>query len=121
MSPAASDAARSHGSAAPRRGIAGAIKSAFRQAMKAIAERIGPSPQPSKRRRKGGETVGGFHLAANNILRPIFRLATRVYSTVFLQDSLFWLHLWDWNRPHDEHDISANSRPTDDYHSSFRL
>jgi hypothetical protein len=75
------------------------LKRQFRALVKALTRRQ-PSLQTKKRRR--GETVSSFHLAARNILRPFSRVHLISHATSFLQDTLAWFHLWDCTKSADE-------------------
>jgi hypothetical protein len=77
-------------------GFADALKKQFRAVVRALVKRS-PSPQSQARRRRRGETVGGFRSAARSLLRPIFRLPGLSQTIAFLNDTLPWLHLWEWN------------------------
>jgi hypothetical protein len=84
---------------APRQksaGLADVLKKQFRAVVQALVKRT-PSPQSQARRRRRGETVGGFRSAARNLMRPIIRLPGVLHTIAFLNDVVPWLHLWDWN------------------------
>lgn len=96
------------------------IKSQFRALVKALMGRE-ESPQPEARRRRSGETAGAFRLAARSILRPISRLPLVAQATAFLQDTLSWLHLWEWNENAENHDVSEGRRGKEQDHLSPHL
>jgi hypothetical protein len=77
-------------------GLAVALKRQFRAVVQAIVKRA-PSPDSHARRRRRSETVGSFRSAARSILRPIIRLPGVSQTIAFLNDTLPWLHLWEWN------------------------
>ena len=89
----ASDAAAS---SKPSGGFAAALKQQFRAAVKAVFKRTA-SPQPGARRRRSGESVGAFRLAARRLLKPIIRLPAITHAISFFNDTLPWLHLWESN------------------------
>jgi hypothetical protein len=91
------------------------LKRQFRAAVQALLKRM-PVPTPRQRRRRTGDTVRSFRLVARNILKPIIRLPVISHAVGFLNDSLPWLHLWEWNE-FDDHD-SGGSSPRDDNHHS---
>lgn len=84
--------------AAPQKsaGLADTLKKQFRAVVRALVKRS-PSPQSQARRRRRGDTVGGFRSAARSLLRPIIRLPGVSQTIAFLNDTLPWLHLWEWN------------------------
>ena len=87
-----------------------------RATVKAIFKRTS-SPRPQARRRKSGETVGTFRLAARRLLKPIVRLPVITYAAGFLHDTFPWLHLWEWNDTAGN-DLGAGAFDTDDNHPS---
>jgi hypothetical protein len=101
-------------------GFSDLLKRQFRALVKALTKRA-PSPQPQGRRRRSGETAGAFRLAARNILRPITRLPVIQQTTVFLKDTLAWLHLWDWNQNSIENEASQAPGCREDDHLSPHL
>jgi hypothetical protein len=109
----ASDAAASR---EPSGGLAAVLKQQFRAAIKAVFKRTA-SPQPRARRRRSGESVGAFRLAARRLLKPIIRLPVVAQSFGFLNDILPWLHLWESNET-SENDIAAGAFEMGDNHTS---
>lgn len=102
---------------APKQSLGQAIRLKFREAMKRLVDRA-PAPKPQARRRRGGEAVGLFRLAARSILRPVSRLPIVSQTIGFLQDTLTWLHLW---HPFDESAVHTDANPAGDNHLSPRL
>lgn len=109
----ASDAAASRRHAG---GFAAVLKRQFRAAVKAVFKRTA-SPQPGARRRRSGESVGAFRLAARRLLKPIIRLPVVAQSFGFLNDILPWLNLWESNET-SENDIAAGAFEMGDNHTS---
>jgi hypothetical protein len=97
-------------------GFAAALKRQFRAAVKAVLKRTA-SPQPIARRRRSGESVGAFRLAARRLLKPIVRLPMITHAIGFLNDTLLWLHLWESNDT-TENDIAAGAFEMNDNHTS---
>lgn len=97
-----------------RGGFAEILRREFRAAVKAIFNR---TPSPQARRRKSGETVSAFRLAARRLLRPIVRAPVIAHAVGFLNDTLPWLHLWEWNQT-TENDLGAGAFDADDNHPS---
>jgi Relaxase/Mobilisation nuclease domain len=95
------------GNEAQSRRLGASLKLHFRATVRALFKRS-PSPQPQTRRRRTGETVGTFRIAARNLLRPIVRLPAVARAVGFLNDALPWLHLWEWNEVPDQ-DFAANA------------
>jgi hypothetical protein len=98
------------------RGFATTLKRQFRAAVQALFKRT-PSPEPQPGRRRSGEAVGSFRLAARNLLRPIIRLPAVSRAVGFLNETLPWLHLWEWNETADL-DFSDEASVRDDNHLS---
>jgi MobA/VirD2-like, nuclease domain len=98
------------------RGFAATLKRQFRAAVQALLKRT-PSPQPQPRRRRSGETVGSFRLAARSLLRPIIRVPAVSRAVGFLNEALPWLHLWEWNETADPN-FSDETSVRDDNHLS---
>jgi hypothetical protein len=97
-------------------GLAASLKRKFRATVRALFKRT-PSPQPQARRRRTGETVGTFRMVARNLLRPIIRLPPISRAVEFLNETLSWLHLWEWNETTD-HDSARETPNGDDNHLS---
>jgi hypothetical protein len=97
-------------------GFAAVLTRQFRAAVKAVFKRI-VSPQPSARRRRSGEPVGAFRLAARRLLKPIVRLPMITKAVGFWNDTLLWLHLWESNVTTDN-DLAAGAFEMDDNHTS---
>lgn len=97
-------------------GFTAALKRQFRAAIRALIKRA-PSPQPQARRRRTGETVGTFRLAARSLLGPIISLPAVSRAVGFLHDTLLWLHLSEWNEIAD-HDAAGGTVTRDDNHHS---
>jgi hypothetical protein len=94
------------------RGFASSLKRQFRAAVKALLKRA-PPPKPQLRRKRNGETIGSFRLVARNILRPIIRLPPVSRAVGFLNDTLPWLHLWEWNDIDDYDGANADGNRED--------
>lgn len=97
-------------------GFAAVLKRQFKAAVKAVFKPT-PSPQPQARRRRSGETVGSFRVAARRLLRPIIRSPIIGHAVGVLNDALPWLHLWEWNDT-AENDSAAGAFEADDNHPS---
>ena len=69
----------------------GAIKTMFRQAVKAITRRTEDEPRPQTRRRRG-ESDRAFRMTAKAALRRMPR--PPAIATAYLADTLDWLNLW---------------------------
>jgi len=89
-------------------GLADVLKKQFRAVVQALVRRE-PSPESQTRRRRRGETVGGFQSAARTLLRPIIRLPGISRTIAFLNGTVPWLHLWEWN---DTSDHVLEDEPT---------
>jgi hypothetical protein len=93
-------------------GLSAILKQHFRAAVRVVFRRA-PMLSPQARRRKSGETVSLFRLAARRLLKPIVRLPVIKPLLGLLHDTLPWLHLWEWNEPR-EHDPTSYDM-SDDY------
>jgi len=98
------------------RGFAATLKRQFRLAVRALFNRTA-SPHPQPRRRRRGEAVGTFRLAARSLLRPIIRLPPVSRAVGFLNETFPWLHLWEWNEIAN-HDTAEGTGIRDDNHLS---
>jgi hypothetical protein len=98
------------------KGLITALKRQFRAVANSVFKRMS-SPQPHARRRKSGEAVGTFRLAARRLLKPIARLPLVAPAVGFLNDLLPWLHLWEWNEI-AHHDATLGTVTSDDSHHS---
>ena len=98
------------------RGLAATLKRQFRAAVRTIFKRT-PSPRPQARRRRTGEAAGSFRMVARNLLRPIIHLPPISRAVGFLNDTLPWLHLWNWNESAD-YDSASAAGNRDDNHLS---
>jgi hypothetical protein len=96
-------------------GLADVLKKQFRALVKVLVKRTA-SPRPQARRRRRGETAG-FRSAARGLLRPIIRLPGFSQTIVFLNDTLPWLHLWEWNET-AEHDFTKEPGGREENHLS---
>jgi hypothetical protein len=88
------------------------LKRQFRATVRALLKRT-PSPQAKARRRRTEETVGTFRMVARNLLRPIVRLPAISRAVDFLNETVPWLHLWEWNESTD-HDFPGETPTGDD-------
>jgi Relaxase/Mobilisation nuclease domain len=107
---------RATGNKAQSRGLTAELKRQFRMAVNALFKRS-RSPQPQTRRRRTGETIGTFRMVARNILRPIIRLPAVSRAVGFLNNTLPWLHIWEWNEVQDQ-DFKADGAIDTDNHPS---
>lgn len=70
------------------------LKTAFRDAMKALTHRDDEPKPEAKRRNSGEDTTGGFTLAARQIMSRKVTLPVAAYEAAieFLSDTLDWLN-----------------------------
>jgi hypothetical protein len=65
-----------------------------------VAEALTGKPTPSysaTRKKRTGETWGGFTMAATPVTRRPILPEVVFHAGLFLQETLDWLHLWNWN------------------------
>jgi hypothetical protein len=111
---ASTSAVRDTAEGSKNRTIAGAIKGLFRKVAKAITHDK-DEPRPEARRRRNGETEGGFRKLARKIARQLTTARTAAHGRyaalrpvkteqtpadahadvgLYLSDTLDWLNLW---------------------------
>jgi hypothetical protein len=78
------------------RSLARQLREQFRAAAKAAIQTLAPSPAQRRKRRE--ETWGGFKMAAAPVMCHTTPARAFFHAALFLQDTLDWLHLWNWNR-----------------------
>lgn len=82
--------------AKPHSSPARELRVQFREAARAVIQRLAHSPAPRRKRRD--ETGRGFRIAATPVTsRPPMPPAIS-RAVVFLEHTLDWLHLWNWNQ-----------------------
>ena len=90
-------------------GFAATLKKQFRECVKHLTGKA-PAQEPKPRRRRTGETRGGFILAAVNIVGRRIRLPAAAYeAAAFLSHTLDWLNPW-------HHDATSGSELNEDFH-----
>ena len=74
----------------------GAIKTMFRNAVKAVTRRDDDEPPPPRRRRGDTDTEKAFTISAKAVLRRTFRIPEEAYAaaTDFLFDTLDCMNPW---------------------------
>lgn len=94
----------------------GQFTDSLRRQFRAFAKTLtAPAPKPTSRRRRTGETVGTFQLAARNLLRPIIQHPQVLKTLSFLNDAVLWLHLWSWIEPTENGVADAPTGPEGDH------
>ena len=94
-----------------------AIKTLFRQAVKALMHRD-PSPPRTPRRRTEDTGRAAFTRAAGKTMRPATRQPV-IAAAAFMWDTLVWLHLWEGNDLGSTYEIYDNHDGQD--HLSLHL
>jgi hypothetical protein len=73
-----------------------AIKTLFREAIKALMHRAPATPR-TRRRRTEDTGQAAFTRAAGKIMQPATRQQPVIAAASFMWDTLAWLHLWEGN------------------------
>ena len=94
-------------------GFGETLKKQFRELMKKLTH---PSPAPTPRHRRGGETADAFRVAAKRTLRPVRRLPVVSQAIGFVEHALAWFHLWEWNEnPESDDTFEAQGDREENY------
>ena len=96
-----------------------AIKTLFREAIKALVHRD-PVAQPTRRRRTEDTGRAAFTRAAGKIIRPATRQPV-IAAASFVWDTLAWLHLWEGNDPASTYETYYEDQHTGHDHLSMHL
>jgi hypothetical protein len=91
-----------------------AIKTLFREAIKALMHRD-PVAQPTRRRRTEDTGRAAFTRAAGKTMRPAAKQPI-IANAAFMWDTLAWLHLWEWNDPTGNNEICEDFQYAEPQH-----
>ena len=97
-----------------------AIKTLFREAVKALMHRD-PAPPRTRRRRTEDTGRAAFTRAAGKTMRPPTRQPVIANAASFMWDTLAWLHLWEGNDLGNTYETYDDHQHTGRDHLSLHL
>ena len=97
-----------------------AIKTLFRQAVKALTHRD-PAPPRTRRRRTEETGRAAFTRAAGKTMRATTRQPVIAAAASFMWDTLAWLHLWEGNDLGITYEIYDDQKHSGHDHLSLHL
>ena len=96
--------------------FAKAIKTLFREAVKALMH-CDPAAQPTQRRRRTEDTGrAAFTRTAGKIVCRATTQPVIANAASFMWDTLAWLHLWEWNDPTGNNEICEDFQYAEPQH-----